>query len=137
MPQNYLDVERDPEPQPEEGIPSHSPALGQQISFSSVDYTIDDHDAVDPDELLREQENKAELERQQKHQQHQQQEAKRKVQQNQRLDSLATINSSEDDRQYCIAMYDYDATCDEELSFVEGEIVSLLSKEPHDIDDGW
>lgn len=39
--------------------------------------------------------------------------------------------------QYCIALYDYDATCDEELSFLEGDIVRVLRKEPHDVDDGW
>lgn len=39
--------------------------------------------------------------------------------------------------QYCIALYDYDATCDEELSFYEGDILKVLRKEPHDVDDGW
>lgn len=39
--------------------------------------------------------------------------------------------------QYCIALYDYDATCDEELSFLEGDILKVLRKEPHDVDDGW
>ena len=47
VPQNYLDVDREPEPQ--SSLTSHGPGLVQQISFSSVDYTIDDHDAVDPD----------------------------------------------------------------------------------------
>lgn len=46
VPQNYLDVEREPETQ--SGLVSQ-PGLVQQISFSSVDYTVDDHDAVDPD----------------------------------------------------------------------------------------
>lgn len=48
MPQNYLDVERDTDTAT--GLSSQGPGtLVQQISFSSVDYTIDDHDAVDPD----------------------------------------------------------------------------------------
>jgi len=47
VPQNYLDVEREPEITT--GLTSQGPSLVQQISFSSVDYTIDDHDAVDPD----------------------------------------------------------------------------------------
>lgn len=47
VPQNYLDVERDTT-----GLTSQGPGLVQQISFSSVDYTIDDHDAVDPDANL-------------------------------------------------------------------------------------
>lgn len=54
VPQNYLDVEREPEP-PQTGLVSQQPGIVQQISFSSVDYTIDDHDAVDPDAHLREQ----------------------------------------------------------------------------------
>lgn len=48
VPQNYLDVEREPETTAG-GLISQGPGLVQQISFSSVDYTIDDHDAVDPD----------------------------------------------------------------------------------------
>lgn len=48
VPQNYLDVEREPEATTD-GLTSQGPSLVQQISFSSVDYTIDDHDAVDPD----------------------------------------------------------------------------------------
>lgn len=48
VPQNYLDVERDTDTAA--GLSSQGPGtLVQQISFSSVDYTIDDHDAVDPD----------------------------------------------------------------------------------------
>ena len=54
VPQNYLDVEREPETQ-SGGLASHAPGLAQQISFSSVDYTIDDHDAVDPDAHLHQQ----------------------------------------------------------------------------------
>lgn len=51
VPQNYLDVEREPEIA-SGGLTSQGPGLVQQISFSSVDYTIDDHDAVDPDANL-------------------------------------------------------------------------------------
>lgn len=53
VPQNYLDVEREPEGPTSSGLTSQGPTgLVQQISFSSVDYTIDDHDAVDPDASL-------------------------------------------------------------------------------------
>ncbi|XP_076241685.1 protein nervous wreck-like [Calliopsis andreniformis] len=107
VPQNYLDVEREPELT--SGLSSQGPSLVQQISFSSVDYTIDDHDAVDPDANL------------------QQTAAPEAVVQNH-------IGEVE---QYCIALYDYDATCDEELSFFEGDIVKILRKEPRDVDDGW
>ncbi|XP_054013454.1 protein nervous wreck isoform X2 [Hylaeus anthracinus] len=106
VPQNYLDVEREPEIT--SGLSSQGPLLVQQISFSSVDYTIDDHDAVDPDANL-------------------QQAAPETIVQNH-------IGEME---QYCIALYDYDATCDEELSFFEGDIMRVLKKEPHDVDDGW
>ncbi|XP_012226525.1 protein nervous wreck isoform X1 [Linepithema humile] len=106
VPQNYLDVEREPEVA-SGGLSSQGPGLVQQISFSSVDYTIDDHDAVDPDANLQ-------------------------------IDSEAIIqNHIGEAEQYCIALYDYDATCDEELSFLEGDIVKVLRKEPHDVDDGW
>ncbi|XP_011874500.1 PREDICTED: F-BAR and double SH3 domains protein 2 isoform X2 [Vollenhovia emeryi] len=108
VPQNYLDVEREPETTT--GLSSQGPGLVQQISFSSVDYTIDDHDAVDPDANL-------------------QSAASEAIIQN----HVGVIEME----QYCIALYDYDATCDEELSFLEGDIVKVLKKEPHDVDDGW
>ncbi|XP_020279725.1 F-BAR and double SH3 domains protein 2 [Pseudomyrmex gracilis] len=107
VPQNYLDVEREPEITTG-GLSSQGPSLVQQISFSSVDYTIDDHDAVDPDANLQ-------------------------------SDITNTIvqNHIGEVEQYCIALYDYDATCDEELSFLEGDIIKVVKKEPHDVDDGW
>ncbi|CAK9829416.1 Protein nervous wreck [Anthophora retusa] len=105
VPQNYLDVEKDTSAG---GLTSPGPALVQQISFSSVDYTIDDHMAVDPDANL------------------------------QIAGSEPIVqNHIGEMEQYCIALYDYDATCDEELSFLEGDIVKVLRKEPHDVDDGW
>lgn len=91
VPQNYLDVER--EPDTTSGLSSQGPTLVQQISFSSIDYTIDSHEAVDHD--------------------------------------------TSDVEQYCIALYDYDAKGDEELTILEGDIVKVLRKEPHDVDDGW
>jgi len=38
---------------------------------------------------------------------------------------------------YCIALYDYEATCPEELTFVENQVIKLVNKNPHDVDDGW
>lgn len=39
---------------------------------------------------------------------------------------------------YCMAVYDYDATCDEELTFTEGQIIRIVKKCVHDdVDDGW
>lgn len=112
VPQNYLDVEREPTPVTG-GLTSHGPGLVTQISFSSVDYTIDDHDAVDPDAHLH------------------------------AVEPIETINKEQapaDDDQltnYCIALYDYDATCDEELTFMEGDVLKIIRTEPHDVDDGW
>ncbi|GIY04618.1 protein nervous wreck [Caerostris darwini] len=37
----------------------------------------------------------------------------------------------------CQAIYDYEATCDEELSFYEGQIIKILRKKVCDVDDGW
>ncbi|XP_011299378.1 FCH and double SH3 domains protein 2 isoform X4 [Fopius arisanus] len=109
VPQNYLDVER--ESATATGLISHGPGLVTQISFSSVDYTIDDHDAVDPDAHLH---------------------TTAVNQVPEQVDNL--VESTE---VYCIALYDYDATCDEELTFLEGDILRVLKTEPHDVDDGW
>ncbi|XP_076286846.1 protein nervous wreck isoform X1 [Lasioglossum baleicum] len=107
VPQNYLDVERDPETT--SSLTSQGPGLVHQISFSSVDYTIDDHDAVDPDANL----------------------------QQPAPEAAIVQNHIGEAEQYCIALYDYDATCDEEVSFYEGDVVKILRKDPHDVDDGW
>ncbi|XP_076169428.1 protein nervous wreck-like isoform X1 [Ptiloglossa arizonensis] len=106
VPQNYLDVEREPEIT--SGLSSQGPGLVQQISFSSVDYTIDDHDAVDPDANLQP-----------------------------TVPETIVQNHIGETEQYCLALYDYEATCDEELSFFEGDIIKVLKKKPHDVDDGW
>lgn len=108
VPQNYLDVER--EPATSTGLVSHGPGLVTQISFSSVDYTIDDHDAVDPDAHLT----------------------------NNQLQLVQLpLNEAPEVPQYCVALYDYDATSDEELTFFEGDVLRIIRTEPHDVDDGW
>lgn len=41
---------------------------------------------------------------------------------------------------YCRALYDYDATSDEELTFYEGEVIAILRRSGihgDDVDDGW
>lgn len=51
---------------------------------------------------------------------------------------MSTVNIPVDDGfHYCIALYDYEATAPEELSFVENQVIKLLRKRPHDVDDGW
>ncbi|XP_042896047.1 protein nervous wreck [Parasteatoda tepidariorum] len=37
----------------------------------------------------------------------------------------------------CQAIYDYEATCDEEISFFEGQIIRIIRKVVSDVDDGW
>ena len=49
----------------------------------------------------------------------------------------AAVVRTEDGREYCMAMYDYEATSEEELSFMEGDIITILKKEGQDVDDGW
>ena len=34
-------------------------------------------------------------------------------------------------------MYDYEATCDEELTFIEGQILKILKRSVFGVDDGW
>ncbi|XP_037940718.1 protein nervous wreck isoform X4 [Teleopsis dalmanni] len=38
---------------------------------------------------------------------------------------------------YCIALYDYDATAEDELTFEEGQIIKIVTKTAHGVDDGW
>ncbi|KAL1434794.1 hypothetical protein MTO96_001689 [Rhipicephalus appendiculatus] len=39
---------------------------------------------------------------------------------------------------YCRAIYDYEATCDDELGFEEGQVIRILRTVVHDgVDDGW
>ena len=35
------------------------------------------------------------------------------------------------------ALFSRTATCDEELSFVEGQLIHVRSKQPNGVDDGW
>lgn len=53
------------------------------------------------------------------------------------LTLLTPLSTVDDGFNYCIALYDYEATAPEELTFVENQIIKLLNKSPHDVDDGW
>ncbi|XP_065087860.1 protein nervous wreck isoform X2 [Ochlerotatus camptorhynchus] len=103
VPHNYLDVERDTP------VDTHTTAqLSTQISFSSVDYTVDNED------------------------QDQMQDS------GQSPDQISVISAPRKVHQmYCIALYDYDATAEDELTFEEGQIIKLITKSPHGVDDGW
>lgn len=121
VPHNYLDVERD--------VPANEQQtqMAAQISFSSVDYTVESEDQeVLPDSV-------------------------------QSPDQVSVISApvkKTSDQLYCIALYDYDATAEDELTFEEGQvrlvkmlltlsqfrsfqIIKLITKEPHGVDDGW
>ena len=38
---------------------------------------------------------------------------------------------------WAIAIYDYEATCEDELSFCEGQRIQLMSKDENGVDDGF
>uniref|UniRef100_A0A182N7I7 FCH and double SH3 domains protein 2 n=1 Tax=Anopheles dirus TaxID=7168 RepID=A0A182N7I7_9DIPT len=104
VPHNYLDVERDTP------VDTHTPAqLSTQISFSSVDYTVDNEDQ-DPMQDS-----------------------------GQSPDQISVISAPRkvNNQLYCVALYDYDATAEDELTFEEGQIIKLITKSPHGVDDGW
>lgn len=72
--------------------------LATQISFSSVDYTVDNEDQdVLPDSV-------------------------------QSPDQVSVISApvkKKPQQLYCIALYDYDATAEDELTFEEGQVSNL------------
>ncbi|XP_045462322.1 protein nervous wreck isoform X4 [Harmonia axyridis] len=117
VPHNYLDVER-------EQLASN-PGLVNQISFSSVDYTIDQEEEMtvqsgtttnqSPEQISVISIPAADITPTQP--------------MTQRQDTLPPT--------YCIALYDYDGEGSEELTFEEGQIIRVLSKCAHSVDDGW
>lgn len=51
---------------------------------------------------------------------------------------VSDLSGASDDKTYAIALYDYEATCEDELSFSEGQVLQVLRKVVHDdVDDGW
>lgn len=99
VPHNYLDVERD--------VPTDAnanQALATQISFSSVDYTVEseEQDVQSPVSVI-----------------------------------SVPVKAKKSDKEYCIALYDYDASAEDELTFEENQIINIINKSPHGVDDGW
>ncbi|XP_044257728.1 protein nervous wreck isoform X1 [Tribolium madens] len=106
VPHNYLDVEREQT--------ATTPGLVNQISFSSVDYTVDNEEEVQaPSETTNQSPEQV---------------------------SVISLQATVPDppaASYCIALYDYDGEGGEELTFEEGQIIKVLSKCAHSVDDGW
>ncbi|CAH2034989.1 unnamed protein product, partial [Iphiclides podalirius] len=117
VPHNYLDVDREQA--------SSAPGLVAQISFSSVDYTVEGEDAEvvqSPDQIsvisaptAKPEEPKVE------------EQAKAEIPQPITLPTLG----------YCFALYDYDAEANDELNLEEGQIIRIVSRDAHNVDDGW
>ncbi|CAK1588499.1 unnamed protein product [Parnassius mnemosyne] len=117
VPNNYLDVEREQV--------SSAPGLVTQISFSSVDYTVEGEDAEvvqSPDQIsvisaptAKPEEPKVE------------ELPKTEASQPENLPTLG----------YCFALYDYDADASDELNLEEGQIIRIVSRDAHGVDDGW
>ncbi|KAG8335699.1 F-BAR and double SH3 domains protein 2 [Homalodisca vitripennis] len=114
VPQNYLDVEREPSSENQLQGGGSTYQLTSQISFSSVDYTVDEVEEPSEQSL--------------------QQDTVREVHKPANIDITGTY----DRRTWAIALYDYEATCEDEISFNEGEVLEVLRKIVHDdVDDGW
>ncbi|CAG5039396.1 unnamed protein product [Parnassius apollo] len=117
VPHNYLDVEREQT--------SSAPGLVTQISFSSVDYTVEGEDAEvvqSPDQIsvisaptAKPEESKVE------------ELPKAEASQPENVPTLG----------YCFALYDYDAEASDELNLEEGQIIRIVSRDAHGVDDGW
>ncbi|XP_072401279.1 protein nervous wreck isoform X2 [Diabrotica undecimpunctata] len=106
VPQNYLDIER------EQSVTT--PGLQTQISFSSVDYTVDNEEESA-------------------------QQATETTQSPEQISVISIPQKTPDgtNPEYCIALYDYEGEGGEELTFEEGQIIKILSRCAHSIDDGW
>ncbi|XP_059055076.1 protein nervous wreck isoform X2 [Achroia grisella] len=117
VPHNYLDIDSEQT--------SSAPGLVTQISFSSVDYTVEGEDAdvvqspdqisvisapvAKPDEPTKVEAQKPEVSK---------------------VEQLPTLG-------YCFALYDYDADANDELNLEEGQIIRIVSRDAHGVDDGW
>lgn len=102
VPHNYLDVEQDSVAETGQN------QLQTQISFSSVDYTVDNEDQTQDS-----------------------------VQSPDQVSVIMAPGKKKSSQEYCIALYDYDATAQDELTFEEGQIIKIITKSAHGVDDGW
>lgn len=125
VPHNYLDVEPLSEQKASANTPGGTNAgpgqLQTQISFSSVDYTVGDHEDDAQVSVSSEQ--------------------------NQSPEQISVISVPQQQQQqeegetpaasYCMALYDYEGEEEQELSFEEGQIIRVTNKCAHGVDDGW
>ncbi|XP_055843130.1 protein nervous wreck isoform X5 [Episyrphus balteatus] len=103
VPHNYLDIEQEAV-----NSTSNTNQLRSQISFSSVDYTVDNEDpTVDS------------------------------IQSPDQVSVIMAPHKKKPEQEFCIALYDYDATAEDELTFEEGQIIKIVTKSAHGVDDGW
>ncbi|XP_026736516.1 F-BAR and double SH3 domains protein 2 [Trichoplusia ni] len=136
VPHNYLDVDRE-QPCSSTG----GPGLVSQISFSSVDYTVEGEDAdvvQSPDQISVISAPVAKPE-------------EPKVAEPPQMESFVDVWPSTETATpstsgakpelqtlgYCFAIYDYDAEGSDELNLEEGQIIRIVSRQAHDVDDGW
>ncbi|XP_039489145.1 protein nervous wreck isoform X3 [Drosophila santomea] len=107
VPHNYLDIDQETAGSAFNGTSGNQ--LRSQISFSSVDYTVDNEDQT--------------------------------VDSMQSPDQVSVIMAPQkrvkSDVEWCIALYDYDATAEDELTFEEGDKIKIITKTAHGVDDGW
>lgn len=123
-------IAEEAEPEDEEGAEAESAyPLENQISFSSVDYTYQHQNADEEDEFPGPSEDPPAppvapaVQAKSAHETD--------------VDAATEINLIVG---YCRALYDYDATSDEELTFYEGEVIAILRRSGihgEDVDDGW
>ncbi|XP_021207946.1 nervous wreck isoform X3 [Bombyx mori] len=124
VPHNYLDVDHDQA--------SSAPGLVSQISFSSVDYTVEGEDAdvvQSPDQISVISAPVGKPDEPTKAAEAAQGEAAAVAQGPPKVD-LPTLG-------YCFALYDYEAEACDELNLEEGQIIRVVSRNAHDVDDGW
>ncbi|XP_050424568.1 protein nervous wreck [Adelges cooleyi] len=120
VPSNYLDIEQETcDPETRDTPTTYQ--LRSQISFSSVDYMVNDATTSQPLQSQSDEENEAEEQSSEK--------------------SITTVWEKKEGGiieipSYCVALFDYDANDPEELGMKEGEIIKVVDKTTH-VDDGW
>lgn len=155
VPHNYLDVERDVDISGQSGAGDAAAGgsaadknrrnmpLNSQISFSSVDYTVDSEDTdmyadsvqQSPDQVsvisapLKEVTVAAVTAASAA--------AAATAAEAAHDAAAAQRRQSPPVQEWCIALYDYDASAEDELTFEENQLIKIVNKSPHGVDDGW